>query len=289
MVNKICDFIMKQEKQLKIEKIFKDQLSEFAISLQKDYTTNGFKRKNIEKKGNNFLISSLGNEVMVYSALMRSLDSSLGNRIEKIALEVAKESGFKVSQGVEGLLSAETTNLIATLLEAYKDKNNPKKPSTDDLKLIQNTVKNSVGKSKFHNSDYLLEKKRDGVTYLTLLELKAGGDLDNKKARSEKEAILEQYAILVSEYAKEIDDGIADISLFFATAYNKDSLNSGSENWKQGSVLSFFSPNELLIGKEFWNFICDDENGWELIKSSYKENCYLIENSLKEVINSFKE
>lgn len=280
---------MKEEKQLKIKKIFEDQLNEFAISLEKDYTTNGSKRKNIKKKGNNFLISSLGKEVVVYSALMRSLDSSLGNRIEKIALEVAKVSGFKVSQGVEGLLSAETTNLIATLLEAYKDKNNSKKPSADDLRLIQKTVKSTEGKSKFHNSDYLLEKKKEEVTYLTLLELKAGGDLDNKKARSEKEAILEQYAILISEYAEEIDAGTVDISLFFATAYNKDSLDDGSENWQQGSVLSFFSPNELLIGKEFWNFICDDENGWELIKSSYKENCHLIENSLKEVISSFKE
>jgi len=280
---------MDREKQLKIKKIFEDQLNDFAILLKKDYTTNGSKRKNIEKKGNNFLISGLGNEVMVYSALMRSLDSSLGNRIEKIALEIAKESGFKVSQGVEGLLSAETTNLIATLLESYKDKNNTKKPSTDDLRLIQNTVKSTVGKSKFHNSDYLLEKKEGGITYLTLLELKAGGDLDNKKARSEKEAILEQYAILISKYAEEIDAGKVNISLFFATAYNKDSLDGGSESWQQGSVLSFFSPNELLIGKEFWNYICDDENGWDQIKSSYKENCYLIENSLKEVINSFKD
>ena len=246
---------MNREKQLKIKKIFEDQLNDFAILLKKDYTTDGSKRKNIEKKGNNFLISGLGNEVMVYSALMRSLDSSLGNRIEKIALEIAKESGFKVSQGVEGLLSAETTNLIATLLESYKDKNNIKKPSTDDLRLIQNTVKSTIGKSKFHNSDYLLEKNEGGIKYLTLLELKAGGDLDNKKARSEKEAILEQYAILVSKYAEEIDAGTANISLFFGTAYNKDSLDGGSESWKQGSVLSFFSPNELLIGKEFWNFI----------------------------------
>ena len=178
--------------------------------------------------------------------------------------------------------------LIATLLEAYKDKGNPKKPSIDDLISIQQTVKDSVGKSKFHNSDYLLEKERDGVTYLSLLELKAGGDLDNKKARSEKEAILEQYAILVSEYAKQIANGTVDISIFFATAYNKDELDSGSENWKQGSVISFFAPDELLIGKDFWNFICDDKDGWEIITSAYKENSHFIANSLQKVIESFK-
>jgi hypothetical protein len=280
---------MEQYKQQKITKIFKTQLQDFAAALDKDYSINGSKRGNIQKKGNNFLISSLGKEIMVYSALMRSLDSSLGNRIEDIALEVAEASGFKVSQGVEGLLSGETTNLIATLLESYKDKNNAKKPSIVDLELIQQTVKDSEGKSKFHNSDYLLEKQKDGITYLTLLELKAGGDLDNKKARSEKEAILEQYAILISEYEEQVSNGSVEVALFFATAYNKDALNSGSENWKQGSVISFFAPDELLIGKDFWNFVCDDEDGWEVITSAYKENSQCIANSLQKVIASFKD
>ena len=279
---------MEQDKKDKIKKIFETQLKSFAIALESDYSINGSKRDNINKKKNNFLISSLGDEIMVYSALMRSLDSSLGNRIEIIALEVAKICGFKVSKGVEGFLSSETTNLIATLLEAYKDKNNIRKPSIEDLALIQQTVKHSEGKSKFHNSDYLLEKQKNGITYLSLLELKAGGDLDNKKARSEKEAILEQYAILISKYEEQVDNGTVEVSLFFATAYNKKALNSGSENWTQGSVISFFAPNELLIGKDFWNFICDDSNGWKIITSAYKENSHYIANSLQKVIASFK-
>lgn len=279
---------MEQKKQQRIKEIFRSEIKDFAYALESDYSINGSKRVNINKKENNFLISGLGKEIVVYSALMRSLDSSLGNRIEKIALKVAEACGFKVSQGVEGLLSGETTNLIATLLENYKDKGNPKEPSADDLICIQQTVKDSVGKSKFHNSDYLLEKSKNGVTYLSLLELKAGGDLDNKKARSEKEAILEQYAILVSEYAKQIENGTVEISIFFATAYNKDSLDSGSENWKQGSVINFFATDELLIGKDFWNFICDDKNGWKTITSAYKENSHFIANSLQKVIESFK-
>ena len=48
-----------------------------------------------------------------------------------------------------------------------------------------------------------------------LVELKIGGDLDNKKARSEKEAILEQFSILSNNIKKnEI------IEIKFATAYN---------------------------------------------------------------------
>lgn len=257
---------MKTENHNAICKIISKEISDFSLQLIKDYSKNGFKRKNILKKKNNFLISSLSNEIMVYSALMRSLDSSLGNRIEKIALQIAKAVGYKVSQGVSGKLSAETINVIASLLDKYKDKSNPKKVSVEDLEIIKKSTESTLGSSKVHNSDYLLEKQKDGIKHLTLLELKAGGDLDNKKARSEKEAILEQYVILISKFKHEIIEGKVIVNIFFGTAYNKDSLDNGSEEWYQGSVRSFFAKDELLIGKDFWNFICRSDEGWKLIK-----------------------
>ena len=75
---------MNTKKKKLITKIFNEEIKDFASQLVKDYSKKGGKLKNIEKKQNNFLISSLKPEVMVYSALMRSLDSSLGNRIQKI-------------------------------------------------------------------------------------------------------------------------------------------------------------------------------------------------------------
>ncbi len=47
---------------------------------------------------------------------------------------------------------------------------------------------------------YLIQKKTE--THC-LIKLKIGGDLDNKKARSEKEAILEQFAILSNVLADD--------------------------------------------------------------------------------------
>lgn len=278
---------MDQSTEDDIANIIYKELNDFALSLKKDYSEDGSKLKNIETKKNNFLISSLGKDVMVYSALMRSLDSSLGNRMEKIALEIAETSGYNVSQGVDGIISEETINVIARLLDTYKDKSNPSKPLLSDLAQIRNSVKNTKGTSKFHNSDYLLEKTKNGKKFLTLLELKAGGDLDNKKARSEKEAILEQYAILVSKYEKEIEANEVEVKIYYATVYNKDSLNSGAKNWYQASVRLFFAEKELLIGKDFWNFICDSDRGWEVIFREYKKNSPVIEEALNEVINSF--
>jgi hypothetical protein len=57
--------------------------------------------------------------------------------------------------------------------------------------------------------------------------LKIGGDLDNKKARSEKQALLEQYAILCNTL------GSADkVSIPFATAYNR--FGEGAPGGKSG-------------------------------------------------------
>jgi hypothetical protein len=65
-----------------------------------------------------------------------------------------------------------------------------------------------------HESDYYLHDHATGHHHL--IELKIGGDLDNKKARSEKQALLEQYAILCNTL------GSADnVSIRFATAYNR--------------------------------------------------------------------
>jgi len=99
--------------------------------------------------------------------------------------------------------------------------------------------------------------------------------LDNKKARSEKEAIFEQYAILSNILGRE-----ADIRCYFATAYNR--FGEGKE-WKQTRVLQFFSKDELLIGRDFWNFVCCSEKGYEIVIDEYKNASYLIKNALNKI------
>ena len=97
-----------------------------------------------------------------------------------------------------------------------------------------------------HDSDYYLIDKETGNHYL--IELKIGGDLDNKKARSEKEAILEQYAILSNTLKED-----AKITIYFATAYNR---YGEEKEWKQERVRQFFAVGELLIGRDFWDATC---------------------------------
>lgn len=226
----------------------------------------------INMKIHNIFIAALGEDIQYYTALVRSLDSSLGNMLEGMAINIAKLF-YDVHQSVEGPLAPEQTNIIAELLEGYKNRNNPLEPSIEHYKRLRAVKINKKANTKTHVSDYYLIDRETQRHFL--IELKIGGDLDNKKARSEKEAIFEQYAILSNILGDK-----ADIRCYFATAYNR--FGEGKE-WKQTRVLQFFSKDELLIGKDFWNFICCSERGYEIIIDEYKKASYLIKNALGKI------
>jgi len=232
----------------------------------------------INMKIHNVFIAALGKDIQYYSALVRSLDSSLGNMLEGMAINIAKLF-YEVNKSVEGELYPEQTSKIAEFLEAYKNSKNPLKPSIEHFKEIRSIKPNPNSKiqSKVHVSDYYLVDKETNTHHL--IELKIGGDLDNKKARSEKEAIFEQFAILANSLGKD-----ATIQTHFATAYNR----FGEDNeWKQGRVLQFFSKDELLIGRDFWNFVCKSDKGYELVLETYKENAQLITDALEEIKKTY--
>lgn len=238
----------------------------------------GFKKRHIEEyddplgtinmKINNIFIVALGPEIQFYTSLVRSLDSSLGNMLEKLAINIAKFS-YEVSNSVEGPLSNYQTNGIASLLEKYK-RYELRPPSIEDYQFLRKKPIDKTLKNKQHISDYCLVDKETGN--YSLIELKIGGDLDNKKARSEKEAILEQFAILSNSLP---EDKI--INIFFATAYNKDGEGN---TWKQERVKQFFAEEELLIGKDFWNFVCKMDDGYETVINAYKEKADLIKTAV---------
>ncbi len=224
----------------------------------------------LNMKIHNAFIAGLGPETQYFTALVRSLDSSLGNMLEKLAISLA-ELNYEVKREVSGPLSSEQTNIIADLLEKYK--RNSQKPKVSDYQILRTKPPTDSAPTKRHVSDYYLidrETKKN-----ILIELKIGGDLDNKKARSEKEAILEQYAILSNSLPSN-----AEIDIFFATAYNR----FGDDNpWTQSRVKQFFANEELLIGRDFWNMVTKDENGYKLIMEAYKASSHHIKDALKDI------
>lgn len=227
----------------------------------------------INMKIHNIFISLLGSEIQYYTALVRSLDSSLGNMLEKMAMNIASLS-YDVKNEVRGVITANQVNLIAEILERYK--RHSKKPEVSDYETLSSNIEGEKSMVR-HDSDYYLVDKDDNIHYL--IELKIGGDLDNKKARSEKEALLEQYCIL-SNYL----GGGFHIKLKFATAYNR---YGEDKPWLQTRVKQFFADDELMIGKKFWNFVCKSEDGYEIVIDEYKNHCNLIQSALTEIKNVY--
>jgi len=230
----------------------------------------------INMKIHNVFISALGKEIQYYASLVRSLDSSMGNMLEKMAINIAKLF-YEVEKSVEGELYPEQTAKIAELLEGYKNSKNDLKPLLSHYDDIKNLTTSSEVTIKTHISDYYLFDKQTNTHHL--IELKIGGDLDNKKARSEKEAIFEQYAILSNSLGKD-----ANIKCHFATAYNRFGED---KEWKQTRVLQFFAKEELLIGKDFWNLVCCSDKGYEIVIDEYKKSAYLINDALENIKHKY--
>jgi hypothetical protein len=225
----------------------------------------------LNMKIHNVFVAVLGPELQYYTALVRSFDSSLGNMLEGLAIEIAKLF-YDVKQHVEGSISLDQIRSIAEILEQYKSRS--RRPSLGDysqLRLARTDPGTLV--TKRHDSDYYLIDKATGEHHL--IELKIGGDLDNKKARSEKEAILEQYAILSNGLPED-----AVIKIHFATGYNR---YGEGKPWRQERVRQFFADEELLIGSEFWNFICHSPNGYAWVIDAYTESAGAIRNALTAI------
>lgn len=238
----------------------------------------------INMKIHNVFIAALGPEVRYYASMVRSLDSSLGNMLESMALSIAGLS-FEVTRSVNGYLYPEQIQKIGEILEGYKNRNNPLKPSVEHFEMIAQAgskyrTHTEEARKKFiktHISDYCFYDAKNKEYYI--IELKIGGDLDNKKARSEKEAILEQYAILRNRLEED-----AKIRCYFATAYNRFGED---REWNQGRVLQFFSKDELLIGRDFWNFVCGSEEGYDIVIDEYKRNANEILQSLEKIKQAY--
>lgn len=259
-----------------IDKIVEEEVKDFSKQFLADYKKSGKKSSNITNKKNNIFIEALGDKVVAQSALMRSLDSSLGNRIEKIAKRIA-EKNFIVKKEVNGYISQKSIDAIARLLEGYK--NRSRSPKTGDVEKIYKEDKRTR-KKKRHFSDYYLVPRKD-LSKKYLVELKIGGDLDNKKARSEKEALLEQYVILRNSKGIRPND---KIKILFCTAYNKD---GEGKYWKQERVRQFFADSEIKVGKDFWNFIADSPDGYKTVKGSYLKHAYHLKDALQKIIDRY--
>lgn len=54
-------------------------------------------------------------------------------------------------------------------------------------------------------------------------------------------------------------------------------------NGSRKRVKQFFAEDELLIGKDYWNFVCDDPEGFNIVFEQYKKSSEYIKEALERI------
>lgn len=227
----------------------------------------------INMKRNNCFIAELGEEFMFYSAFVRSFDSSFGNVLEKMGNNIAKFS-YEVRGNIDSFILPDQINRISALLDKYTDhQSSPMIEHYASFSAIYPRDITSYKRTHVTDNYFYCPDKNEHY----LIELKASGDLDNKKARAEKNALLEEYYLLKNQL---VNDETAKIYIFFGTAYNK---YGEGKAWKQERVKQFFADEELLIGTAYWNFVCNDNDGFNVVFNQYRKSADKIREALASI------
>lgn len=227
----------------------------------------------INAKKNNCFMAELGEEFMFYSAFVRSFDSSFGNVLEKLGNNIATLS-YTVKGNINSFILPEQIQRTSSILDGYfKHEYNPAREHYESFSCLY--PKDITSFKTTHVTDHYFVNEETNEHFL--IELKASGDLDNKKSKAEKNALLDEYFLLKNLL---INDNSATVRIYFATAYNK--FGEGKE-WKQERVKQFFAEDELLIGTDYWNFVCNDKEGFDIVFEQYQKSALKIKESLDKI------
>lgn len=264
---------MEEQKERKVRMIVEQEIRKFAKRFECRYAGEVSNPDGvINSKKNNCFMEPLGKDFMFYSAFVRSFDSSFGKVLEQIGNEVAKLS-YDVRGNIESFLLPQQTQHMDYIILEYE---RHRKPRISDYNNFTCMIPGDVRSfHKSHVTDHYFYNREKQEHYL--IELKAGGDLGNKKAKTEKLALLQEYFILKNSL---LDRPEETIRLYLGTAYNK--YGEGNA-WRQERVRQFFADEELLIGKDYWNFVCDDPEGFRIVFSQYEESAAYIREALERI------
>lgn len=270
---------MNNQKKEAIQKIVDDEIKDFAEKFERRYADEISNPEGvINNKKNNCFVAELGEEFMFYSAFVRSFDSAFGNKLEEMGNKIAKLS-YDVKSNVESFLLPQQSQHMDYIMMEYEKH---RKPSVNDYADFECMIpKDTRSHERTHVTDHYFYNEKENEHYL--IELKASGDLDNKKAKSEKLALLQEYFILKNSLLDKPED---KIKIFLGTAYNKYGENN---EWKQERVKQFFAEDELLIGKKYWDFVCDDEQGFEIVFEQYKKSSERIREAIETIKKMYFE
>ena len=262
-----------------IKQIVFEEFSKLTTLIEKDFAIN------YAKKVNNFLLSQMDESITASMVFVSSFESKSGFAIETCAkriarlkfgdenvpaivnprnlphnIDPAKVSGQIVVTDVD----THNGNLRGEI-SAFRANNEARGSGKSRVEsgVTQSSIREHLlPLSEKYRSDSIYSKPVDLAFFdgqeWSVMELKAGGDLDSSNAPSNVEKLLTIY----------VDMGIENCKAYFATLYNKD----GEGNTWKGAVKKHLAyPEMFLIGKNLWNKILPDGVAFEDFEEIYKE------------------
>lgn len=283
-----------QETEKIIEKLIKEKL---VPLLSSDEMV-----ENICKEINSPFNFALGLDHIVASSYTRSFSSSLGTNLQSASAEIAKIHGWKIINdsktlndgkvAIHGYYSDETRIVIDEIM-SYIEKCNQKNPLTFQYLEVAKTkildkVLTTRGQETIRYADLPLMKEENGIMTIANIETKSGGDLDKGKAHSQRRESLELFALIASKYKDKVLNRTLNLEIYFATLYNKTELLDGAKNWKSSSVRKNFIKEELLIGSDFWNYICNNQEAYKNVVSLYIKHSHNVKDEIEKLKDKVK-
>lgn len=242
---------------------------------------NDVKRLALSIRSNPFL-SSIDMDFAMASTLSRSFTSFLGKTLEIIGQEFANNAYVpeQPTNTITSFLTEQQLRLIDQLCdEYYASGQHHRVPRRDDYELYEIQSDHSACIRQSHQIDNMWYDATTNTHYV--VEVKAGGDLDNKKARSEKQELLKEYFL-----RKNISLPNDKVRICLGIAYNK---YGDRMPWTQNSVLSMFSSDELLIGSEYWNLVTGNPSGYDAFMRCWDASCApILRSTLDQAMAAMK-
>ncbi len=250
-------------------------VAERVINFYNTYRTKRLK----EMQAGGGLLNKLGNilyesftfRYAALSSISRSFDSSLGLVVQELVIELARRS-----YGCENVLDGEANKLAGVLTSAQRDAIDTMLKAGARANPSRNVPKKDSGaRSCTRRGDLLI--KRDNAPPV-FFEIKMGGQLDDKKASAEKRGALEYCALYANKY------GVTP-ALVLGVLF--DSKEGSGQAWSSGPVRKFFSEEELLVARQFWNFILNASDGYDVFTQCWVRESVRLSDMVHEIEDEF--
>lgn len=244
-----------------ILQIIQNEFSKLIRNIQEDF------QKNYQAKRNNFLLNELDPLMIAHMVFVSSFESKSGNTLQRIARRIAAlrygndhvpsiinphnlPHNLSVSGDQEQIVVS-NINIESPQTKAYitsfinqnlaSGRGRSRQESRVTHQTIPEVLNHTISDGHLHTKPVDLAFLDENGIW-NIMEIKAGGDLDNSNAPANAEKLLLIYMALNIESAKP----------YFATYYNKE----GEGNVWKGVMKKFINyPSMFLIGENFWNKI----------------------------------